>query len=121
MDAEKNNTEAQEWTGGDGALSAALPSWTFLSTHGQVLLSVARRPDIRMREVAAEIKITERAVQRIVKDLEQAGYLTRARSGRRNRYEVHIDRPMRHALLAHRQVRDLLGLIGAEAPPRDPS
>jgi DNA-binding Lrp family transcriptional regulator len=92
-------------------------TWTFLSTHGQVLLAIARRPDVRMREVADELKITERAVQRIVKDLDEAGYLTRARTGRRNRYEVHIDRPMRHALVAHRQVRDLLVLIGVEPPP----
>lgn len=126
MGVEKTNT-AGPMPGGVGDFPSAeppSPAWTFLSTHAQVLLSIAGRPDVRMREVAEGLGMTERAIQRIVKDLEAAGYLSRARVGRRNRYQVHVDRPMRHSLLAHRQIRDLLGLIGtgsdlaAESGPR---
>jgi hypothetical protein len=88
--------------------------WTFLSSHGKVLLAIGHRPEARMREIAQGLGITERAVQRIVNDLDRAGYLTRLRVGRRNRYEVHADRPMRHAPVAHRQIRALLGLIESE-------
>ena len=85
--------------------------WTFLSNHACVLLCVAREPGIRLRDVAERVGITERAVQRIVADLEEAGYLSRAREGRRNRYEVYADRPFRHPSLADREVRALLDLI----------
>ena len=79
MAAKKNTMADFELTAGDEVQPADLTAWTFLSTHAQVFLSIARRPDVRMREVAEEIRITERAVQRIVKDLEAAGYLTRVR------------------------------------------
>ena len=59
------------------------PNWTFLTNHARVLFSLAAQPDLRLREVAEEIGITERAVQRIVTDLEAAGILTRSREGRR--------------------------------------
>jgi predicted transcriptional regulator len=85
--------------------------WTFLSNHGHVLLCIAREPGIRLREVAERVRITERAVQRIVGDLEEAGYLSRVREGRRNRYEIHADRPFRHPVVAHRDVRSLLELM----------
>ena len=85
--------------------------WTFLSNHGNVLLCIAREPGVRLREVAQRVGITERAVQRIVADLEEAGYLSRTREGRRNRYEVHAHVPFRHPALAHREVRVLLELI----------
>lgn len=85
--------------------------WTFLSNHGHVLLCIAREPELRLRDVAARVGITERAVQRIVADLEQEGYLTRVRSGRRNRYELFADRPLRHPIEAHQQVRSLLELV----------
>jgi DNA-binding transcriptional ArsR family regulator len=88
--------------------------WTFLSSHAKVLLAIGHHPQALMREIAQGLGLTERAVQRIVNDLERAGYLTRLRVGRRNRYEVHADRPMRHAPVAHRQIRALLGLIEPE-------
>jgi DNA-binding Lrp family transcriptional regulator len=87
--------------------------WTFLSNHGHVLLCIAKEPGIRLREVAARIGITERAVQRIVVDLEGAGYLSHVKEGRRNRYEVHADRPFRHPLVARQEVRVLLGLLSS--------
>lgn len=89
-------------------------SWTFLSNHAHVLLCIARDPEARMRDVAAVVGITERAVQRIVRDLIECGYLLRQRSGRRNRYAIDPARPLRHPLEAARQVESLLSLVLSE-------
>src|SRR5262245_21790710 len=86
------------------------PGWTFLSNHGHVLLAIARNPDATLREVAALVGITERTVQRVVADLEAGQYLERARNGRRNRYEVHPDLPLRHPIEAHRDIGSLIEL-----------
>ena len=83
-------------------------SWTFLTNHARVLLCLADEPDLRLREVAEQIGITERAVQRIVTDLEDAGIVTRTRDGRRNTYTLHEDAPLRHPSDAHATVGDLL-------------
>jgi len=64
-----------------------------------------------MRDVASQVGITERAVQKIVADLEEAGYLTRSRAGRRNRYELHPDQPLHHPLECHQNVNSLLALV----------
>jgi DNA-binding transcriptional ArsR family regulator len=98
--------------------AASTPSWTFLTNHAHVLLSIARAPEARMRDVALAVGITERAVQRIVSDLEDAGYLKRVRQGRRNRYQVREDLPLRHPVEQHHRVRTLLDLVGA--PRRSP-
>ena len=90
---------------------SAAASWTFLTNHAHVLLLLARDPDLRMREAAAAVGITERAVQRIVLELESAGYLVREREGRRNRYQVRTSRPLRHPIEAHRSVAALIALI----------
>src|SRR5882762_2892766 len=87
------------------------PGLTFLSNHAHVLLCIAKEPELRLREVAHRVGITERAVQRIVADLEEGGYLSRSREGRRNRYEVHPDRPLRHSVESHREGGVLLNLI----------
>lgn len=92
-------------------------SWQFLSNHGYVLLSLGRDPDARLRDVARQVGITERAVQKIVADLEEAGFVTRSRQGRRNHYEVHRHARLRHPLEAGSAVEDLLGLL---APSREP-
>ena len=94
------------------------PEWTFLSNHAHVLLCIAQEPEARLRDVAERVGITERAVQRIVADLEEGGYLTRSREGRRNRYEVHAHRPLRHPVEAHREVSVLLDLILGPGGPR---
>jgi len=86
-------------------------SWTFLTNHGHVLLCLARDPETRLRDVAVAVGVTERAVQRIVADLEQAGYLARRREGRRNRYEIHADQPLRHPIESHQAVRSLILLV----------
>jgi len=85
--------------------------WTFLSNHGHVLVCLALDPDSRLRDVAASVGITERAVQKIVDDLEEAGIVTRERSGRRNRYRLNVNVPLRHPLEAHRTVGSLLGMV----------
>lgn len=88
-------------TGADGG-------WTFLSNHSHVLICVAREPRLRLRDLADEVGITERAVQGIVNDLEAAGCIVRHREGRRNRYEIVADRPMRHRVERPHTVGELL-------------
>ncbi|MFD2354363.1 helix-turn-helix transcriptional regulator [Nonomuraea ferruginea] len=70
--------------------------WTFLTNHARVLIAVAADPEVRLRDIAAKIGITERAAQGIVSDLEDAGYLMRERMGRRNRYEINPSAELRH-------------------------
>lgn len=88
--------------------------WTFLSNHGHVLVCLARNPDMRLRDVAEAVGITERSAQGIVNDLEEAGYVTKQRVGRRNHYRLEPDRPLRHPLEEHRAVGELLDLIVGE-------
>ena len=90
--------------------------WTFLTNHAHVLFCIASDPEVRMRDVAAAVGVTERAVQRIVQELEEAGYLVRTREGRRNRYEIRARKPLRHEIEKHCDVADLLAvLIGTQA------
>lgn len=90
---------------------AAQGTWTFLTNHSHVLLCLVQDPEMRMREVAERVGITERAVQRIVSELEAAGYLERTREGRRNRYEVNGDLPLRHPVEGHRDLSALIEVI----------
>src|SRR6187402_2583522 len=83
-------------------------SWRFVTNHTQVLLCIARDPDIRLRDVAEMVGITERAAQRIVRDLVESGFITRERVGRRSRYVVNASRAMRHEAQADHQIGDLL-------------
>jgi DNA-binding MarR family transcriptional regulator len=85
--------------------------WTFLTNHAHVLLCLAMDPEARMRDVAKRVGVTERAVQKIVADLEEGGYLTRSRDGRRNRYRIHAHLPLRHPLERHQNVDSLLALV----------
>jgi DNA-binding MarR family transcriptional regulator len=87
------------------------PSWTFLTNHGHVLLCLANNPSERIRDIALEVGITERAVQRIIVELEADGYLNHIRDGRRNVYQVFSRKPLRHCIEKHRQVHDLIQLI----------
>jgi DNA-binding MarR family transcriptional regulator len=84
-------------------MSSGDKTWTFLTNHAQVLLCLADTPDIRLRDVAERVGITERATQRILADLIEAGYVKTKRIGRRNRYTVDRQHAMRHsAQLGHR-------------------
>lgn len=87
------------------------PSWTFLTNHAHVLLCIHRDADIRLRDLADNVGITERAAQKIVADLAAEGYIRRERVGRRNRYEIVYDRPMRHPVESGHDVGALLGLL----------
>ena len=86
--------------------------WTFLTNHSHVLICLTRNPDLRLRELADEVGITERAVVGIVSDLEKAGFVVKHREGRRNRYEIVGDRPMRHRVEAGHTVAELLDAMG---------
>lgn len=96
--------------------SPLAPSWTFLTNHAHVLLSIAANPEIRLRDVASRVGITERAVQKIVADLEVSGYLTRSRVGRCNTYKVHAHQPLRHPIEKHRPIGALLALVAEPKP-----
>jgi predicted transcriptional regulator len=76
-----------------------------------VLICIAQQPDVRLRDVALRVGITERAVQRIVAELEETGVVTRLRDGRRNRYVIDGNIKLRHPLEAHRTVNDLLAMV----------
>ncbi len=88
-----------------------MADWTFLTNHAHVLLCVARDPDVRLRDVAVAVGITERAAQRIVADLVEAGYLERTREGRRNRYTVRDELPLRHPLEQEHAIGEILGVL----------
>jgi predicted transcriptional regulator len=83
-------------------------TWTFLTNHAQVLLCLADTPDIRLRDVAERVGITERATQRIVAELIEGGYVTAERVGRRNRYTVDRQHAMRHSAQLGHEVGGLL-------------
>ncbi len=85
--------------------------WTFLTNHSHVLICLALDPDLLLREVAERVGITERAVQKIVQELEEAGVLVRKKVGRRNTYRIREGRALRHPVEGHRRVRDLLDMV----------
>jgi DNA-binding Lrp family transcriptional regulator len=93
------------------------PPWTFLTNHAHVLLCLVAQPDIRMRDIAQKIGLTERWVQQIIRELAASGYISRRRNGRRNEYLVHPQLPLRHPLEAHRSVQDMLELIQVQLEP----
>lgn len=100
--------------------ASAKPAWTFLTNHAHALLCVAQSPGMRIREIAHTLGVTERCVQRVLAELEEAGYVTRVHQGRRNHYEVHADLPLRHPAEQHRQVSELLSLVlGARERDQD--
>jgi DNA-binding MarR family transcriptional regulator len=84
--------------------------WTFLTNHAHVLLCLRRHPTARVREVAELVGISERMVQLVLNDLEQAGYLVRRRVGRRNEYDV-VGGPLRHPLEREHRVQELLDVL----------
>jgi DNA-binding IclR family transcriptional regulator len=84
-----------------------MAEWKFLTNHAHVLLCVAHEPQIRLREIAEAVGITERAAHRIIAELEDGGYISRQRKGRRNSYSFHPDTVMRHPNLQHSMLGDL--------------
>lgn len=90
-----------------------MADWTFFSNHAHVLFSLHQDPSRTMREVADVVGITERAVQRIITDLEDANILEREKCGRRNSYRFSLEQPLRHDIEAHRTVAELIELIAS--------
>lgn len=90
--------------------------WTFLTNHAHVLLCLAGQPDMVLRQVSAEVGITERAVQKIVAELEAAGLLIRHREGRRNVYSLKPNQPLRHPIEAHCTVEGLIQFVLHKKP-----
>lgn len=86
-------------------------SWTFLSNHAHVLVCLARDPDVRLRDIADRVGITERGVFRVITELEQGGVITRVKEGRRNHYRINVSAPLRHHLESERTVGGLLQLL----------
>jgi predicted ArsR family transcriptional regulator len=86
-------------------------TWRFVTSHTQVLLCLEQNPETRLRDVAATVGITERAAQRIVTDLVEAGYVARERVGRRNRYVLNRTIPMRHPSQVEHEIGELLDVL----------
>ncbi|WP_405819550.1 winged helix-turn-helix domain-containing protein [Streptomyces sp. NBC_01390] len=85
--------------------------WTFLTNHSRVLAAIAENPTVRIRDIAARCRLTERAVQKIVSDLETAGYLTHTRQGRSNAYRIEAGTILRHPADEGLSVAELLSLL----------
>lgn len=94
-----------------GEVEPATHEWTFLSNYAHVLVCLARDPDARLRDIAEEVGITERAVHRLVSELEHAGVIHRTREGRRNHYEIDTAVSLRHPMEADKTVGDLLAAL----------
>ncbi len=81
---------------------------TFLTHHAHVLISIAKDPNARMRDLAQSVGITERATQRIVSELEQEGFIQIVKEGRRNRYQLNLKQPFKHPVEQELRVDKLL-------------
>lgn len=108
--------------GNDSQTSSASAAgrWDFLTNHAHVLLCVADDAGIRLRDIAAAVGVTERGAHKILTELVEEGYVLRERHGRRNRYKVKPELPLRHPLVHDREVGDLLNvLLRPERPARN--
>jgi predicted transcriptional regulator len=89
-----------------------MATWFLLTNHALVLYHLARKPMITAREVAACIGITERAVRKIIADLDAARYIKKAKEGRRVRYTVNQEITLRRTDLSDVPIRDFLQALG---------
>ena len=90
-------------------------AWRFVTNHAHVLACIAADPTGRLRDIATTVGVTERTAGQIVSELEQAGYVTKTRVGRRNSYEVHGELPLRHPQHRHHTIGELIGFLQASA------
>jgi len=97
--------------------STIVTTWNFLTNHGRALLCIAHDPDVRLRDIAASLGITERRAHGIVTDLTDAGYLIKAKEGRRNRYEIQAHLPIPEATARERAIGEVLELLGGRPDP----
>ncbi|MGD2129749.1 MAG: winged helix-turn-helix domain-containing protein [Lysobacterales bacterium] len=98
-----------------------MSDWTFFSNYGHVLVCLSKNREARLRDVASDVGITERAVQKIVRDLQDAGYVTVTKQGRCNRYSINRRKSLRHGLESHCSVGRLLGLLTEGERKRSPA
>ncbi len=96
-------------------------AWTIFSNHGHVLVCLARDPESRLRDVAADVGITERAVQKIVRDLQDGGMVSVTKHGRRNRYHINLKQTLRHDLESHCTLSELVKFIDVNKPAQQPA
>jgi hypothetical protein len=97
-------------------------NWTFLTNHGRALLCIAQDPEVRLRDIASNLSITERSAYGIVNDLAEAGYIVKQRDGRRNRYEIQHHLPLPESPDRDQAIGDVLGVLtGYEPKPRPAS
>jgi DNA-binding Lrp family transcriptional regulator len=89
-----------------------MPGWKFVTNHALVLCQIAQQPRITVRELSLTIGITERAIHRIITDLEADGYITKIREGRRLKYRINPDLCLRDEMLQDKAVGDLLEVLG---------
>ena len=95
----------------------AMADWGFLTNHTRAMLFIARDPDTRLRDLAAALGVTERTAFGLVADLTEAGYVVKEKDGRRNRYHIQTQLPLRHSLTREGTIGELLNvLLGSEEP-----
>ncbi|PBD01226.1 MarR family protein [Streptomyces sp. Ag82_O1-15] len=102
-----------------GGVPEGHSGWTFLTNHARVLAAIADDPGTRIRDIAARCRLTERAVQKIISDLEQNGYLTHTRQGRSNRYRIEEGTVLRHPADAGLTVAGLLAALDQHENPHE--
>ena len=95
-------------------MNAKPVSWSFLTNHAQVLICIAREPEIRLRDLGDQLGITERAAHRIVVALADAGYITRQRNGRRNHYTINAHLPLPDAIAREQNIGELLKILNVK-------
>ena len=95
----------------DSSSNNQASNWTFLTNHAHVIVCLSLNSDMPLREVAMQVGITERAVQKIVKDLEESGVLKIGKTGRCNNYQINTDFPLRHSLEQHCTIGSLLNMV----------
>lgn len=94
----------------------AASTWSFLTKHGRVLLSVAHDPQMRLRDIAADVELTERRVHAILGELIDSGYVVKVKTGRRNRYEINGQLPVPDIATRARPISEVLRLLTPESP-----
>ena len=103
----------QQKTSGSSKSSDESVGWTFLTNHMHILVVLARQPDMRIRDMADEVGITQRAVQRILAELTESQILKVSKDGRRNHYTINRRTQLRHPLESRHTIGELLDLLGS--------
>jgi DNA-binding IclR family transcriptional regulator len=99
--------------------SCRTAKWSFLTNHARALICIAHDPGVRLREIAAALDITERSAYAIVTDLAEAGYVVKAKDGRRNRYEIQEHLPLRESVARERTIGEVLDVLVKASEPED--